>query len=227
MCFRDQAAVHVLDRPADDPRAESHYCLACYELKYGNPPTGRIAVPDGPPRPTDTPAYPLSRFTIKGLILACVLFAIVDAAELEFLRSDLVGGTPVQIQRWTARAFLITNPFLAILLVGVVTASWFRDRQLSEIAGGVPRSRWRAIPRLAQWTVAWEEASRLERGLLIACPLWPFTWLFCSRLSLSPRSVFYIASENDFWLVAAALFLILFGVEALLLWGLVASTRRG
>src|SRR5262249_31731182 len=94
-----------------------------------------------------------------------------------------------------------------------------------KIAGGVPLSRLKAVPRFAEWTIIWEEASLLERGFLILCLTWPFPGFFWLLLLIPRRTLFFLATSHDFWLVAAAVLLILFGAAALWLWALAAPPR--
>jgi hypothetical protein len=220
-CFQAQATFHVLDRPSDGGLVESHYCLACYERRYVHPPTGRLAGADDLPRPADRPALPLSGFTIRQLMIVAGSFAFLNAALVLFMRSGLIMGTPAQIGERAIRAFLIVNTFFAILLVQCACLAWFREVQLRKIAGDVHLPQLKAIRGLAGLTIAWEEASPLERGLLILCLSWPFAGLFSPVVLIRP-----LATRYDFWLVAAALPLIMLCGEVLLLWGLVASARR-
>ena len=220
-CFQAQATYHVLDRPSDDGLVESQYCLACYERRYVHPPACRRAVADASPRPAAPPAFPLSRLTIRNLMIVAGFFAVLNAALALFVRSGLIMGTPAQIDERAIRAFLIVNPFFAILLVEGTCLSWFRKVHLWKITGDVPPSQLKAIRGLTGWTIAWEEAGRLERGLLILCLSWPFAWFFWSMAWIRP-----LAARYDFRLVAAALPLIFLCVQAFLLWGLVAAARR-
>ena len=80
MCFLAEASVHVLDRPSGDGLDETHYCLDCYDLKYVNPPTGWVMVPDDPPHPAGPPAFPWLRFAIKDLMILAGIFAVMNAA---------------------------------------------------------------------------------------------------------------------------------------------------
>ncbi len=216
-CFQAQATFHVLDRPSDDGLVESHYCLACYEQKYIHPPTGWLVMADDS-RSADTPAFPLSRFTIKELMIVAGFFAVLNAALALFMRSGLIGGSPAQIYDRTIKAFLIVNPFFAIFLVDCVCLSWFWKAHLRKITNDVPLPQLKAIRRLDEWTIGWEGASSLERALLISRL---FAWFFWFAVSI-PR----IANWSDFWLVAAVLPLILLCIEAFLLGGLVISARR-
>jgi hypothetical protein len=216
----------VLDRPSDDGLVESHYCLGCYEHRYVRPPTGRLAVVDDPLKPADPPAFPLSRFAIKDMMLIAGFFAVLNAALAAFMRSGLIPGSPAQIDWWAIKASLIVNPFFAILLVESICLSWLRKVHLRKITGDVPLPQLKAIRRLDEWTIAWEGASPRERVLLILCLTWPFTWFYWSCL-LIPRWILNaIIDRNDFGLVVAAVPLIVLCIEAFLLWGLVASTRR-
>jgi hypothetical protein len=220
-CFQAQATFHVLDRPSDDGLVESHYCVACYERRYVHPPTGWLAAADGPPGPADAPALPLLRFTIKDLMLIAGFFAILNAALALFMRSGLIMGSPAQIYDRTIKAFLILNPFFAVLLVESVCLSWLRKVHLRKITGNVPRSQLKAIRRPDEWTIAWEGACPLERVLLILCLWWPVTWLVWSLVCIRP-----IAARYGLGVVAAVLPLVLLCVQALLLSGLVVSARR-
>jgi hypothetical protein len=225
MCFQAEATVHVLDRPSSDGLVESHYCPACYALKYVNPPTRWLVVSDDS-LPAPPPAFPRPRFTIRDLMIIAGLFAILNASVALFMRSGLVKGTPARIQEWTTWAFLVANPSFAIFLVEIVILSWLRKMHLHKITGGLPVSQLKAICRLAEWRIAWEGASLLERALLILCSLWPFTWFFWFGFLIPRRTFYFLATKCGPMLVVAALPLIVFGVETFLLWGLVASTRR-
>jgi hypothetical protein len=216
ICFRDQAVIHVLDRPSDDPLAESHYCLACYEHRYVHPPTGWIAVLDDPPRPIDPPPFPLSRFPIRGLMIVAGLFAFLNAAVALIMRSPGIRGTPAQVRDWTTKAFLIANPYFAILAVEVVSILWLRKLYLQKIAGGVPFSRLKAIDPNIEWTIAWEGASPLERILYALCRSWPFLPLV--------QIVFMVRSRGG-WVFDLALFPLLLGFWIVLFLGLVVCTR--
>ena len=174
VCFRAEATIHVLDRPSDDPRVESHYCPACYELKYVNPPT-----------PADPPAFPLSRFTIKGLMIVVAIFALINAALALLTRSGPVQGTPAQFRAWTVKAFLIANPFFAILLVECVTMEWLRRRRLHKITGGVP------LPHPAAFN-QWEGASPLEYLFGGLGLVWPLVFIL-----VFPRRIFRTRRLQD------------------------------
>jgi hypothetical protein len=218
MCFRNHATFHVLDRSLDNGLVESHYCLACYEHRYVRSPTGWLAVSGDPPRLADPPAFPLLRFTIKGLMTLAGLFAILNAAVVLVMRSGLIRGTPAQVQDWTTKAFLIANLSLAVLLVELALLVWLRNLHLHKIAGGMSISHWKAIDRNIVWTIAWEEASWLERLLFISNRPWLF-------LLLLVQCVFMAKRINPWLLIPVALPL-MFGIWILLFLSLVASTRR-
>ena len=225
MCFQAQATFHVLDRPSGDRLVESHYCPACYERKYINPPTGWIAVPDDPP-PTDPPAFPRLRFTIRDLMTLAAGFAIINAVLALFMRSGLVGGTPAHVRAVTIKVFLVMNPFVAVFLAEFALYSWIKKLFLHELTGGLPAPELKAIPRNVMWSIAWERATLLGRVFYYLCLTWPFTWFLWFGLLIARRALYYIATRNDPLLVAAALCSFLVGVEIALFWGLVTSTRR-
>jgi hypothetical protein len=216
-CFRCHATFHVLDRPSDDWLVESHYCLACYEHRDVRSPTGWLALSGDPPRLAAPPAFPLSRFTIKGLMTLAGLFAILNAAVALVMRSGLIRGAPAQVQDWTAKAFLIANSSLAVLLVELALLVWLRKLYLHKIAGGMSISHWKAIDRNFVWRIAWEEASSLERLLLISSRPWLF-------LPLLVQCVFMVKRINP-WLFIPVALPLMFGICILLFLSLVVSTR--
>ncbi len=226
MCFQAQATFHVLDGPSDDRLVESHYCPACYESLYVHPPTGSIAVADDPP-PADPPAFLWLRFTIRDLMILAAGFAIINAVLVLFMRSGLVGGTPVHVRAVTIRLFLVMNPFFAVFLAEFALYSWIKKLYLHELTGSLPPPELKAIPRNVVWMIAWERATLLGRVFYYLCLTWPFTWFLWFGLLIPRRALYYIATRNDPLLVAAVLCLFLVGVEIALFWGLVASTRRG
>ncbi len=159
VCFQSQATFHVLDRPTDEGLVESHYCAACYESRYVHPPTGSIAVAGDPPKPANRPAFPLSRFTIKELMIVTGSSAILNAALALLMRSGVIVGMPGRHDGRAITAFLAVNAVVAILAVQCLCLSWLRNVLLHGIAGDMPAPRRKAIPRLVGWTVAWEEAT--------------------------------------------------------------------
>ncbi len=224
-CFQAEASMHVLDRPSDDRLVESHYCLACYELKYVNPPTGWIAVPDDAP-PVLPPAFPMRRFAIRDMMIIAGIFAILNAAIALFLRSGLIKGTPTQLREWTTRAFLVANPSVAIFLAEVTLHTWLRRLHLHQITGGLPPSRLKSICRSVERRIAWEGACPLERALLIACTVWPLTLPIGFAWWIPRRVLSLVIARCDPWLLIAAIPLMIMGVQTVLLCGLIASTRR-
>jgi hypothetical protein len=119
------------------------------------------------------------------------------------------------------------NPVFAVLLVECVCLSWLRGVHLQKFTGDMPAPRRKAIRRRVGWTIAWEEATPRGRALLILGLIWPvYSWLGWLLLLASPRTSYLMATRQDSWLIAAALPLIILGVQAFLLWGFVASARR-
>jgi hypothetical protein len=224
VCFRAEASMHVLDRPSCDGLIETHYCLACYDLKYVNPPTGWIAVPDDSP-PALPPAFPMRRFAIRDMMIVAGFFAVLNAALALFVRSGLIRGTPAHVQERAIEVFLVANSACALLLAEIAIFSWLRKRYFHKITGGSPPDRLKGARRLTG-RIAWEGASPLERVLLILCLTWPFTWLFWLGMLFHMRVLHRILYWTSPLVFTAALPLIVLGIETVLLGGLFAAARR-
>lgn len=224
MCFQAEASMHVLDRPSGDGLIETHYCPACYALKYVDPPTGWIAVPDDAP-PVLPPAFPMRRFAIRDMMIVAGYFAVLNAALALFVRSGLIRGTPAHVQERTNEVFLVANSACALLLAEIAISSWLRKRHFYKITGGLRPDQWKGARRFAG-RIAWEGASPLERVLLILCLTWPFTWPLWLGLLFHMQVLQRILDRSSPLVFTAALPLIVLGIETVLLWGLVAAARR-
>ncbi len=134
MCLQAQATMHLFDRASGDRLVESHYCAACYDLKYADPPA----------RP---PAFPRPRFRIKDLMILAGVFAVPNAAIVLIMRSGLVPGTPAQVRDWTMKAFLAFNLGFGILWAYMLLVRWLAAVRSHKMTGGlVPMPAWRTPP---------------------------------------------------------------------------------
>jgi hypothetical protein len=209
--------IHVRDQPSDDRLAELHYCPACYELEYINPPTGLIAVRAHPPRPADAPPFPLPRFTIRGLMFLTGLFAILNAAVVLVMQSGLIRGSPVQVQDRMTKAFLIVNPYFAVLLVEVVLLVWLQKLYWHKTSGGIPLLHRNTTDGKIELTIARAEASPLERVLFISYRQWLFLMLLVECV--------FTAKRISPWLFIPVVLPLMLAIWILLFLRFVASTR--
>jgi hypothetical protein len=130
---------------------EDHYCRACYEAKYVNPP------------PADA-SFPRPRFTLKYAMILVAAFAVPNAIAAWILRSGLITGTPEHIQRLTDKTFLAINGVLGILVVEYWLIDWLGRVYWYRRTGGVI-----PIPKAQTRRITWQEQSRsmLQFGVVL------------------------------------------------------------
>lgn len=216
MCLRAEATIHVSDSARDGAPVESHYCRACFPIRSAG-------------RPAGPPAFPLSRFTIKGLMIVAGLFAIFNAAIVLLMRSGEAPGAPAEIDGRTLRAVLFANIVFAVLAAGVVAILWLSRVRWFKMTG-----RWVPLTQPTQLKVErllagragmptgrWMGASRGERFFFVSEVLWIWLCLFW----LTPGRIRAWFPGFDLELILAW-FLLAAGGTVLLHLGVVASTRR-
>src|SRR5579883_3166038 len=104
MCRQAEATIQVSRPVPVGPPDESHYCHACYRTKQAERP------------PADQPALSSFRFTIRGLMIAAFLFALLYAGLVLYMRSDPIPGTPVRMHDRILKVLVFASLGLAIYL---------------------------------------------------------------------------------------------------------------
>src|SRR5262249_25098536 len=103
-CQQAEAMIHVSCPVPVGPPDESHHCHSCYRTKEAERP------------PADQPAFSSSRFTIRGLMIAAFLFALLNAGLVLYMRNDPIPGTPVRMRDRMLKVLVIANLGLGMYL---------------------------------------------------------------------------------------------------------------
>jgi hypothetical protein len=212
ICLQAEATIHVSICSSSETPVESDYCHACYQIK------------DADRAPADPPVFPLSRFTIRDLMIVAGLFAILNAAIVLYMRSGQISGPPVRIGDRMPKVLVIVNLVFAVYLSEFVVMRWFKEYIWHKKAGGTIRTApWGPDRRATEPTDVWSEASPREQIFLSLLHAW---------FSLCFVVVLFPTLGTDSWVLRLnfgpflTLLLTVIGVWILLIWGLVDSTRR-
>jgi hypothetical protein len=210
-CSQAEATIHVSVREPDKPDVDSDYCHACHQLQVTNWP------------PADPPPFPLSRFTIKGLMIVAGLFAILNAAVVLVLKRDPFPATAARIPDLTIRALLVGNLGFAVFLSDCLAMSWLEKLARYRKRGKATLMLGRSNRNSIEYVDVWSHASPRERVFLTLLHLYSVTCTFGFLVqAFDPNS--WISGRNLGLLLA--FLLLVFSVWVLLLWGLAASTQR-
>jgi hypothetical protein len=211
-CQQAEATIQVSRPVPVGPPDESHYCHACYRMKEAERP------------PADRPASSSFRFTIRSLMIAAFLFALLNSGLVLYMRGDPIPGTPVRMRDRMLKVLVIANLGLAMYLSELIVMRWFKSLVRHRKTGGtVMTAPRRPDRRVTGRTDVWSDASPPEQIFLFlvhSAFLLFLVVVLC--LALDPHLLFL---ELNFWPLLAVLLAILC-VWILLIWGLVDSARR-
>jgi len=211
-CLQAEATIHVSVREPGKPELDSDYCHACYQIQAANP------------TPADPPACPLSRFTIKGLMIVAGLVAILNAAVVLLIRHDPFAVTAARISDFTIRALLIDNLCFAVFLSECLAVFWLEKLARYRKRGGkAPTMLGKSDGSPIEPVEVWSQAALRERTFRTLLHVYSMSYYFgFFPPSLDPDSW---TSRLDLGLLLAFVML-MFSVWVLLLWGFAASGRR-